>query len=181
MIIKFACPFLPFCCPMKLLPILLSLAVGAGSLASGSAQAMPVELRVLKTLDRSPANQRCPDKITVDEELAPYREGSYTINGQAKLGAIADPFTLATSDDFSATWVAPLKPAYAQCKATAGIAKLRNEPYQGVTYLRSRLVGGKIYLILDMTGMGDANQFTPNIFKKAVQAGNPTWSWGGSD
>ncbi len=168
---------------MKLPNILLiSLAVMAGPLAAVlPVQALPVELQVLKTFDTQPASQRCPDKIMVDETLEPYREGSYTIKGKAKLEAIAENFTLATSDDFSATWVAKLKPAYAKCKATAGITKMRNEPYQGVTYLRSRFVGGKIYLILDMTGMSDANHFTPSILKKDVQAGNPIWSWSGSD
>ena len=167
---------------MKLANILLGLAGVTGSLSAClPAQAFPVELQVLKTGDAQLASQRCPDQIIVDETPEPYREGSYTIKGQAKLAAIAENFTLATSDDFSATWVAKLKPAYAQCKATAGITKLHNESYQGVTYLRSRLVGGKIYLILDMTGLSDPNHFTPILFKKDVQAGHPTWSWGGSD
>jgi hypothetical protein len=165
---------------MPLPRFLLSLTV-AGSCATLPAQAFPVELRVFKAGTAPPASQHCPDKIIVDETPEPYREGSYTIKGKAKLDAIAENFTLATTDDFSATWVAKLKPAYAQCKATAAITKSRNESYQGVTYLRSRFVGGKIYLILDMTGLSDANQLTPSILKKSVQAGQPTWTWGGTD
>jgi hypothetical protein len=145
------------------------------------AQALPVELRLFTDARGKLTKQRCPEQLLVNEDPAPYREGSYIVNGSANLSAIAEKFTLAAKDDFSVTWVAKLKPAYAACQATGAITKLRNEPYQGVSYLRSRLVGGKIYLILDMTGMGDPNQFTTQILKTGVSAGNPTWSWGGTD
>jgi hypothetical protein len=44
-----------------------------------------------------------------------------------------------------------------------------------------RFINGKAYLILDMTGMRDANSLTTVIIKQDVKNGNPIWSWGGTD
>jgi hypothetical protein len=42
-------------------------------------------------------------------------------------------------------------------------------------------LNGKVYFILDMTGLGDLNDFTPVILKKDIFQGNPRWRWGGTD
>jgi hypothetical protein len=146
-----------------------------------SAGAANIEMQVLTAIEAQNSGGRCPDKVIVTETPRPYREGGYTIDGSANLGAIVENFTIANTDDFSVTWVAKLKPQYSKCKATAGMAKVGGETYQGHSYLRLRFVGGKAYLILDMTGMTDANQLTTAILKKSVRNGNPIWSWGGTD
>jgi hypothetical protein len=38
-----------------------------------------------------------------------------------------------------------------------------------------------VYAVLDMTGLQDANQFTPVILFKGMKQGNPRWTWGGTD
>ncbi|MBF2008093.1 hypothetical protein ACF3DV_07930 [Chlorogloeopsis fritschii PCC 9212] len=144
-----------------------------------SVQASQVELGVFKSVDAPKSN--CPQKVIVTEQRAPYYEGGYTVNGQAKLSSFAQPFTLASFDRFSVTWVANLKPAFQKCVAAGGIIKYGNETYNSHSYLRVRFNGGKVYLILDMTGNRDVNNFTPSINKKSVSTGNPTWSWSGSD
>ncbi|BCX10248.1 MAG: hypothetical protein KatS3mg066_4107 [Fischerella sp.] len=144
-----------------------------------AAQAAQVELGVFKSVDAPEKN--CPQKVVVTEQNAPYYEGGYTVNGQAKLGSFAGPFAIASSDLFSVTWVANLKPAYRQCVAGGGIVKYDNEDYNSSSHLRIRFHGGKVFLILDMTGKRDANNFTPIITKKGVSNGNPTWSWSGTD
>ncbi len=159
---------------------LLSLGTAICVLFPGmSAHAGQVEFGVYKSLNGPEA--RCPEKVIVTEQNAPYFEGGYTINGQAKLGSFAGPFAIASSDPFSVTWVANLKPTFSKCVATAGIVKNNGEKSDRHSYLRLRFTGGKVYLILDMTGMRDVNNFTTIILKKGVNAGNPTWSWGGTD
>ncbi|MGV0026578.1 hypothetical protein [Phormidesmis priestleyi] len=150
-------------------------------LPTASASAANIEMRVSKAIESQDSSVRCPDKVIVTETSRPYREGGYTIDGSANLSAIVENFTIATTDDFSVTWVGKLKPQYSKCKATAGMAKVGGETYQGHSYLRLRFVGGKAYLILDMTGMNDANNLTTAILKKSVRNGNPIWSWGGTD
>jgi hypothetical protein len=142
-------------------------------------QAASVELGVFKSGD-SP-NSNCPQQVMVTEETAPYYEGGYTINGQAKLSSFAESFEIASQDLFSVTWVANLKPAYRQCVAAGGIVKYDSEDYTSHSYLRIRFNDGKVFLILDMTGQQDANGFFPVITKKGVNGGNPTWSWSGTD
>jgi hypothetical protein len=164
--------------------VITRLWVGLGVLAlsllsTAPAKAAPIELQVFKALDDQAI--RCPEKVIVNEQAQPYREGGYTIDGSANVSAIADRLTLATVDDFSATWVGTLKPVYQQCKATARMVKNRNEAYSDHSYLRLRFIGGKVYLILDMTGMRDANDFTTVILRKGVRNGNAFWSWGGTD
>jgi len=142
-------------------------------------EATQVELGVFKLADLPEAN--CPEKLTVTEEPAPYSEGGYTINGQAKLNSFAGPFAIAASDRFSVTWVANLKPAFQKCVASGRIIKYDGEVYNSHSYLRVRFQNGKIYLILDMTGNQDANNYTTSIVKKGVRVGNPVWSWSGTD
>ncbi len=146
------------------------------------AQALPIELQVFRAIDTQEPSKRCPDTVTVMEQSQPYREGGYTIDGMARLGWLADNFKLATIDSFSVTWVGRLKPQYQQCKATAGVVKYGNdESTRGSSYLRMRFEKGQVFLILDMTGIQDANQLTPVIVRKAVEKGNPVWSWSGTD
>jgi len=59
--------------------------------------------------------------------------------------------------------------------------KYNGEPFEGHSYLRMRFVNDKVYLILDMTGLSDANGLMPVILNKGVKDGNPTWTWGGTD
>lgn len=142
-----------------------------------SANAAQVELSIYKSSNAAQAN--CPQKVIVTEQNSPYYEGGYTINGSAKLGSFAETFALASTDPFSVTWVANLKPAFRNCVAAGTIIK--DAKADNLSYLRVRFNDGKIFLILDMTGMADANKFLPVITKKGVSAGNPTWSWSGTD
>jgi hypothetical protein len=167
---------------MKLQHSLLGMAVIALSvLPIVPAHAANLELQVFKAIDAQTEKTRCPDKVTVTETSRPYREGGYTIDGTANLKAIADAFTIASSDDFSVTWVAKLKPQFSRCKGTARVVKSNNEASSEHSHLRMRFVGGQVFLILDMTGQNDANNLTPAIIRKTVRNGNPVWSWGGTD
>lgn len=55
------------------------------------------------------------------------------------------------------------------------------QTYEKHSYLRLRFLDGKVYAVLDMTGLQDANQFTPVILFKGMKQGNPRWTWGGTD
>ena len=159
----------------------IGIGIAAWVLSSLPAHAANLDLKVFKAIDTQDPNVRCPAKVVVTETPRPYREGSYAIDGTANLSAIANGFTFASSDDFSVTWVGKLKPHYSQCKATARIVKSDNEDFSGHSYLRMRFVNGKAYLILDMTGMSDANSLTTAILKQSVRGDKPVWSWGGTD
>lgn len=151
-------------------------------LASGAAIASTIELQVSPLLTRtSPPTMGCPDTLTVTETLQPYREGSYGIDGRADLSDLARDVAIASSDPFSVTWVGTLQPQYRDCQAAAGMVTIDGENYQGHSYLRLRLTEGKAYLILDMTGLRDPNNYTTVIINQGVDHGQPTWSWGGSD
>ncbi len=151
-------------------------------LVASPARASTIELEVLAALQPTPGEgMRCPDKVSLTQTARPYREGGYTLDGVANLKAIADNFEIASSDDFSVVWVGQLKPVYRRCQATAGIVKIDGEDYRGHSYLRMRFMHGKAFLILDMTGMRDANNYTTVILHQSVKGGNPTWSWGGTD
>lgn len=151
-------------------------------LASGAAIASTIELQVSPLLTRtSPPTMGCPDTLTVTETLQPYREGSYGIDGRADLSDLARDVAIASSDPFSVTWVGTLQPQYRDCQAAAGMVAIDGENYQGHSYLRLRLTEGKAYLILDMTGLRDPNNYTTVIINQGVDHGQPTWSWGGSD
>jgi hypothetical protein len=140
-------------------------------LGSSPVLAESIVLQVFKTIDAQEVN--CPQQVTVVEQGRPYREGSYTIDGYAKLDKISEKFAIASKDVFSVTWVAKLKQPFIKCRASAGSTE---NPH-----LRLRFIDSKIYLILDMTGKRDANQLTPAIVRQAVQDGNPVWSWAGTD
>lgn len=151
-------------------------------LASGAAIASTIELQVSPLLTRTtPPTMGCPDTLTVTETLQPYREGSYGIDGRADLSDLARDVAIASSDPFSVTWVGTLQPQYRDCQAAAGMVTIDGENYQGHSYLRLRLTEGKAYLILDMTGLRDPNNYTTVIINQGVDHGQPTWSWGGSD
>ncbi|MBD2175592.1 hypothetical protein H6F42_01500 [Pseudanabaena sp. FACHB-1998] len=123
----------------------------------------------------------CPTEITVTEQSRPYYEGGYTIDGKAQMGWLTREFKIASTDQFSVIWVAKLQQKYRNCVASAGIATKNNEPFQSHSYIRMRFTKGNAYLILDMTGMYDANRLTPVILKNEVKDGNPTWTWAGTD
>ncbi|WP_017298692.1 hypothetical protein [Nodosilinea nodulosa] len=154
------------------LPLSLLSGLGAAALAN------TIELSVLP-LDGPAAN--CPASLTAHETLRPYVEGSYTTDGMIKLREIATDIRVLQSDRFSTTWVGTLKPEYRRCQASGGMASLDGEAYQGHSYIRVQLFGGQVKAILDMTGMGDANGFTPVITYKGLQEGNPRWTWAGTD
>ena len=123
----------------------------------------------------------CPNEVSLTQTPRPYTEGSYTTDGSASLGWFAREFRIEKSDEFSVTWVAKLQVKYHNCKAGASITKFNGEPFEGHSYLRMRFVNDKVYLILDMTGLSDANGLMPVILNKGVKNGNPTWTWGGTD
>jgi hypothetical protein len=160
----------------------LSMVLGMGllSLSTIQATAGTIELKPFP-LNDSPQPERCPQKVMASEANEPYREGGYTLNGTVALGAIATKISVAKVDPFSVTWVGTLKPAFQSCRASAGIFKVDGQPSTGTSHLRMQFLGGKVYFILDMTGMQDANGFTTTILKHGMVKGNPQWRWGGTD
>jgi hypothetical protein len=160
----------------------LSVGLGIGMLSVSILQATAgtIELKPFPLSD-SPQPERCPQKVMASETSEPYREGGYTLNGSASLGAIATQVSVAKVDPFSVTWVGILKPAFRTCRASAGIFRVDGQPSTGASHLRMQFLGGKVYFILDMTGMQDANGFTTTILKHGVVKGNPQWRWGGTD
>jgi hypothetical protein len=140
-------------------------------LSSIPAQAEQLVLQVYPSSDAP--NAGCPKQVSVTEDSKPH-EGGFTVNGRAELNSLAGSFSIATRDAFSVTWVAKLKPQYSRCKATAGLSDNRS-------HLRMKLIDGRVFLILDMTGLRDANGFTSTILSQGVRNGNPVWQWGGTD
>jgi hypothetical protein len=132
----------------------------------------------LNTSDKFPI---CPTELMLTETTRPYYEGGYTIDGAASLGWLARPFKIKEKDEFSVTWVAELQSKYRNCQAAASINEINGESFNGHSYLRIRLINEKVYLILDMTGMRDANGFMPVIIEEDTKNGNPIWSWSGTD
>jgi hypothetical protein len=139
-----------------------------------TAQAEPLVLEVYPSSDAS--DVICPQQIVVIEEAKAF-SGSFTVNGRAELKEFAGPFSIVNKDAFSVTWEAKLNPQYRQCKATAGLS----DDNRYLSYLRMRFLDGKVLLILDMTGLRDANRFTPTISSQDVKNGNPVWQWSGTD
>ena len=155
-------------------------ALTAGLLGSGSlAAASTIEMQPYPVSD--PQQVRCPQKVMAYQTPEPYREGGFSTNGMIRLSEIATQISLAQTDPFSVTWVGTLKAPYQSCQATAGMAVVDGSPYEGSSYLRLRFLGEKVYFILDMTGVRDANSFTSVIINKKVVQGNPRWTWGGTD
>jgi hypothetical protein len=165
----------------------ICLGLGTGAIAQLSLFANPIfaepnrltlSVYPLNTRDNSPI---CPTELSLTQVSRPYYEGGYTIDGSASLGWFARSFKIEAGDQFSVTWVAKLQNKYQNCQASASISKVNDENFQGHSYLRMRFINGNAYLILDMTGIRDANGLTPVIIKKDVKNGNPIWSWAGTD
>ena len=160
--------------------LILGLAINLLSLFSDlTAQAQNIELKVYSENDNK---QSCPSKVIATEVAQPYREGSFATDGTANLSAIATRLAIVASDSFSVTWVGTLKPNYAKCLASAGITKLGSEDYSGHSnYVRVHFSKGKVYLILDLAGEYDPNDYPLVVLKQGIKNGNPTWTWGGTD
>jgi hypothetical protein len=142
-------------------------------------QSQKIELKVYSQNDQK---QSCPEKVIVTEQSRPYQEGSFTKDGSVNLSAYASNISVLSSNEFSVTWMGKLKPRYAKCLASAGMAKVDGEDYSGnVNYLRMHFVKGKVYFILDLAGGFDPNSYPLVVVNKSLKNGNPTWSWGGSD
>jgi hypothetical protein len=124
---------------------------------------------------------RCPDKVVAYQTSRPMQEGGFVQDGMMNLQAIATKISLVTSDPFSGVWMGELKPGFKTCRGTAGMELVDGKPYDRHSYLRLRFLDGKVYAILDMAGMKDANGFTTTILSKGMKQGNPRWSWGGTD
>jgi hypothetical protein len=148
------------------------------SLANPSAFAKTVELQPHPL---SEPTVTCPKKVMAYETPKPYREGGFETDGMVDLSAIATQITIGSVDPFSVTWVGTLKPQFKNCKAGAGMTTLDAQTFSEHSYLRMRFLNGKVYFILDMTGLRDANNFTTVILKKDIVKGNPRWTWGGTD
>ena len=154
------------------LPLSLLANLGAAALAT------TIELNVLP-LNGPESN--CPEKLNAYETARPRSPGGYATDGMIQLAAIATDISATQKDDFSATWTGTLKPEYSNCKASAGMSVIDGEAHQGHSYLRVQLVGGRATVILDMTGMRDANNFTAILLEQTLRDGNPRWAWGGTD
>jgi hypothetical protein len=137
------------------------------------AQAEQLVLQVYPSSDTPDSG--CPKQVSVIEETKGY-EGGFTVKGRADLKSLAEPFSIVERGAFSVTWAAKLNPQYSRCKATAGASENR-----GLSHVRMRFIDGTVFLILDMTGLADANGFTSSILSQSVRDGNPIWQWGGTD
>lgn len=149
-------------------------------LSSLGAFAATINLSVLP-LSSSRAAQRCPEKLIAYQTPQPYREGGYATDGMIQLSEIATDITVSQSDIFSTTWTGKLKPEYQNCQASGGMISIDGAAYRGHSYLRVQMIDGQIKVILDMTGMTDANGSTTVVTYRGVRDGNPRWTWGGTD
>ncbi|NER81309.1 MAG: hypothetical protein F6K42_17430 [Leptolyngbya sp. SIO1D8] len=123
----------------------------------------------------------CPQALVAYETPQPYSPGGYATDGMIQLSEIATDISISQVDDFSVTWIGTLKPEYFDCQATAGIISFDGEAYQGHSYIRAQFADGQVKVILDMTGVRDANDFTTEIIYQGMRDGNPRWTWGGTD
>ena len=164
----------------KKIAFFIGLAIAQASTLCLPSYANPLTLKVYP-VSSTAVPPACPTEIILNEQTRPYYEGGYTIDGNAKLDWLAGKFKVMASDEFSVTWSAKLQRKYQNCRATAGIAIADDQAFKRHSYLRMRFIKGNVYLILDMTGMYDANRFTPVILKKEVKDGNPIWTWAGTD
>ena len=155
------------------LPLSLLSSLGA------SAFAKTIEMRVLPLLDGPTTG--CPESLTAYETLRPPSPGGYATDGMIQLSAIATDIAVAQRDPFSATWTGTLKPEYRNCQASAGMSVVDGETFAGHAYIRTQMINGDVTVILDMTGMRDANNYTATIINQTMRDGNPRWAWGGTD
>lgn len=123
----------------------------------------------------------CPEALTAYETRRPPAPGGYATDGMIQLAAIATNISATQLTDFSAVWTGTLKPEYTNCKATAGMSTVDGEAYTSHSYLRVQMIDGQARVILDMTGMRDANNFTTTLMEQTMREGNPRWTWGGTD
>jgi hypothetical protein len=160
---------LPLCIVICLMSLVTGLRVQAGTID-------------LKINSQNEQKSNCPSKFTITEKAQPYREGGFATDGTANLGLIATNISMTTSNNFSATWVGTLKPKFAKCLASGGITTVDSQKYEGNTnYLRIHFVKGKVYLMLDLAGASDPNNYPLILLKKGIKNGNPSWTWGGTD
>lgn len=152
----------------------LSLLSSLGS----NAFALTLNLNVLPTLN---SEGQCPEQLIAYETPRPQVEGGYSRDGMIPLSNIATNVEVAASDSFSTTWVGTLKPEYRDCQGTAIINSIDDATYSGQSYLQIQLANGKVRVVLDMTGIPDANGFTSTLLFGGLRDGNPVWTWGGSD
>jgi hypothetical protein len=159
-----------------------SVSVGIALLGSSSmrAGAAAVELKPRPLIDALQQQVRCPEKVVAYQTARPYQEGSFAWDGTVNLRAIATQVSRLKVDPFSVTWVGTLKSPFQNCRAAAGVVKVDGQPSEQ-SYLRMQFLKGKVYFILDMTGLTDANSLTPAILHHEVVQGNPRWRWGGTD
>ncbi len=137
-------------------------------------------LRVYPMLERTAQPGKCPKEVKVMIQPSPYREGGYDSSGKAQLQQIGEAVEFEASDRFSVTWRARLKPEFRSCVATAGLVENKDAPMSS-SLLRMRFVNGNAYFILDTTGISDINGYTMVILQQKIEAGNPSWRWGGTD
>lgn len=143
-----------------------------------TALATTIELEVLPTLRN---NGTCPTQLIAHETARPYVEGSFSQDGMIKLRDIATNVRVASSDIFSTTWVATLKPEFRNCQGTAIIDRIDDVDYEQHSYIQVQLNNGQVTATLDMTGISDVNGFTASLIFGGLRDGNPRWTWGGSD
>ena len=159
----------------------VAVALAAGLLGCGGSAAIASTIQMETYSSGEPQQGQCPKKVVAYQTPQLYREGGFATDGMVRLSDIATQVAVAQTDPFSVTWVGNLKPAFQSCQATAGMAVVDGSPYTDHSYLRLRILGGKVHFILDMTGVRDANGFTAVILSKKVVQGNPRWTWGGTD
>ncbi|RZM82445.1 hypothetical protein [Leptolyngbya iicbica] len=143
-----------------------------------AALATTIELEVLPTLT---SGGTCPEQLIAHETLRPYVEGSYSRDGMIKLRDIATNVRVVTTDAFSTTWTATLKPEFRDCEGSAIITRIDDEAFTTHSYLQVQLADGEVTAVLDMTGIPDANGYTSTLLFGGLREGNPRWTWGGSD
>jgi hypothetical protein len=168
-------------------PTLVTLGCGLGLLATSlfsssvlaeTPKPRTETLRVYPIVDV--AQSQCPKEVKVTIQPSPYREGGFDSTGKAELTAIADTVQFETSDRFSVTWRARLKPQYRSCIGTAGLFTTQ-DTIVSPSLLRMRFINGNAYFMVDTTGLSDANGYTLSILRQNIEAGNPVWRWGGTD
>ncbi|MGB3786910.1 MAG: hypothetical protein WA949_02795 [Phormidesmis sp.] len=158
--------------------ISLSFLSGLGA----SALAKTVDLEVLPlTTQSNPQGSDCPATLRAYETPDPYRAGGFSTQGMIQLSAIATDINVSQTDSFSTAWVGTLKPQYQNCTASAGMFMVDGERYPGQSYIRVQLIDGKAKVILDMTGIADANRLTSVVLTHTLRDGDPRWTWGGTD